>query len=260
MIPGLQMQVRLRDRSIVDVLDLSFRFVTSHAWLHAKVALVTLVPPYALCVWLGVNDHWGIAWIVAFVLGTLAQIPFTMLASKLVFQERATAREAIFAAVGAFPRIFFARIFQALVVVVSCLLCVMPVFFFAPALFFLPEVVLLEGIGFSKGAARAWQLAMSNSGDAFAAWFLLTGAAFASVLVLGDVIGRMLVENLFEISAPETIYTSGGNYLAMLGFWLFVPFCANSRFFIYLNLRTKIEGWDIQARFLALTLRAREVA
>jgi hypothetical protein len=46
----------------------------------------------------------------------------------------------------------------------------------------------------------------------------------------------------------------------MLGFWIFVPFCACSRFFIYLNLRTKIEGWDIQARFLALTLRARGVA
>src|ERR1019366_1372170 len=115
----------------VDVLDLSFRFVTSHAWLHAKVALVVLVPPYALCVWLGASGQWAVAWI-----GALAQTPFTMLASKLVFQERATAREAIFAALGALPRIFFARVFQALAVVVSCLLCVVPIFFFAPALFF----------------------------------------------------------------------------------------------------------------------------
>jgi hypothetical protein len=252
------MQVRLRDRSLVDVLDLSFKFITTHAWLHAKVAFVVLVLPYGLCVWLGENVNWGIAWAAALVLGAFAQTPFTMLASKLVFQERATAREAIFASFGVLPRMVLARFFQAVVITLSLVFCILPVFFFAPAFLFLPEIVLLEGVDFSKAASRAWRLAMSQSGDAFPAWFLLTCATFASAIVLGDLIGRALVENLFEVSPPESTFAVGGNYLAMLGFWIFVPFCAVSRFFIYLNLRTKIEGWDIQARFLALTLRARE--
>jgi hypothetical protein len=257
MIPGLQMRVQLRDRPLLDVIDLSFRFIATHAWLFAKVALAALVLPYALCVWVGDNVNWGVAWIAAFALGALAQTPFTMLASKLVFQERTTAREAIFATFGVLPRIVLARFFQALVLVASSVMCAVPIFFFGPAFLFLPEIVLLEGVNFSNAATRGWRLAMNQSGDAFGAWFLLVLATFASVLLLGDVVGRQLMENVFEISPPETIFTSGGNYLAMLGFWIFVPFCAASRFFIYLNLRTKIEGWDIQARFLALTLRAR---
>ncbi len=254
---GLQMRVQLRDRALLDVIDLAFRFITTHAWLFAKVALVTLVLPYALCVWIGSAVHWGVAWLVAVALGSLAQTPFTMLASKLVFQERTTAREAIFATFRVLPRIVLARFFQAVALTASLVMCFVPVFFFGPAFLFLPEIVLLEGVNFSKAASRGWGLAMNQSGDAFGAWFLLTLTTIASVLLLGDVVGRSLMENVFEISPPESIFTSGGNYLAMFGFWIFVPFCACARFLIYLNLRTKIEGWDIQARFLALTLRAR---
>ncbi len=258
MIPGLQMRVQLRDRALLDVIDLAFRFITTHAWLFAKVALVTLVLPYALCVWIGDEVNWGVAWLVALALGSIAQTPFTMLASKLVFQETTTAREAIFAAFRVLPRVALARFFQAVVLTASLAVCLLPVFFFGPAFLFLPEIVLLEGVSFSTAATRGWRLATSQSGDAFGAWFLLTLATIGSVLLLGDVVGRALMENVFEVSPPETIFTSGGNYLAMIGFWIFVPFCACSRFFIYLNLRTKIEGWDIQARFLALTLRARD--
>jgi len=257
MIAGLQMRVRLRDRPLLDVLDLSFRFITTHAWLYAKVALVALIAPYAACVWLGTNVNWGAGWAAALLLGAFAQTPFTMLASKLVFQERATAREAIFATFGVLPRIVLARIFQALVIGLSTVLCLLPVFFIAPAFLFLPEIVLLEGVPFSKATTRGWRLAMSHSGDAFGAWLFLSIATLASALLLGDVIGRQLLDSVLEISPPDSTFTSGGNYMAMLGFWIFVPFCATSRFLIYLNLRTKLEGWDIQARFLALTLRAR---
>ena len=260
MIPGLQMRVVLRDRSLTDVLDLTFRFMSKHFWLHLKVALVVLVPAYALCVWLGAEVNWAVGWTAALLLGSLAQGPFTMLASKLVFQEHATAREALFSALHAFPRLALARFFQALSLLVSALLCVVPIFFTGPLFLFLPEIVLLEGVGFSQGASRARALALNHTGNAFSAWMLLTIARMGSVLAIGDVAGRQLVQTMLSVSPPESMFTSGGNYLAMAGFWIFVPFCADARFFIYLNLRTKVEGWDIQARFLALTLRAREGA
>ncbi|MEO8878163.1 MAG: hypothetical protein ABI461_21400, partial [Polyangiaceae bacterium] len=233
MIAGLQMRVALRDRSLADVLDLAFRFMTKHFWLHTKVALVAIVPAYALCVWVGTELNWAIGWIAAVMLGALAQAPFTMLASKLVFQEQATAREALFSALRALPRILLARFFQVISLLVSAVMCIFPVFFVGPLFLFLPEIVLLEGVGFSKGASRARALSLNHTGDAVAAWLLLTTATILSALALGDVVGRQLLETLLEITPPDSIFSSGGNYLAMAGFWIFVPFCACARFFIY---------------------------
>ncbi|CAN5747553.1 hypothetical protein BH11MYX4_BH11MYX4_30880 [soil metagenome] len=34
-----------------------------------------------------------------------------------------------------------------------------------------------------------------------------------------------------------------------------IPYVATARFFIYLNVRTRVEGWDVQTRFAALAAR-----
>jgi hypothetical protein len=42
----------------------------------------------------------------------------------------------------------------------------------------------------------------------------------------------------------------------MLGLFAQVPYLATARFFLYLNVRTRAEGWDIQTRFAAIAARA----
>ena len=60
----------------------------------------------------------------------------------------------------------------------------------------------------------------------------------------------------------------GGDYLAHalaeIGDFLgaqprrvaFVPYAATVKFLLYLNVRTRAEGWDVQTRFAALARRA----
>ena len=47
----------------------------------------------------------------------------------------------------------------------------------------------------------------------------------------------------------------------MVRIWLCsmtVPFAATCRFLLYINARTRTEGWDVQTRFAAIAARARE--
>lgn len=52
------------------------------------------------------------------------------------------------------------------------------------------------------------------------------------------------------------MFVDGGSALALLGWWLSVPFVATARFFVYLDIRTRSEGWDIQTRFAGIAARA----
>ena len=68
--------------------------------------------------------------------------------------------------------------------------------------------------------------------------------------------GRSLLEGLLQSAAPSSGLGSGGSLLAAIGFWVFVPYAATVKFLLYLNVRTRTEGWDVQTRFAALARRA----
>ena len=63
-----QARVRFRDRSVLDVLDLSLRFITEHGLSYAKVALVTILPPLLVSIGAGYTLGWGAGWLVALCL------------------------------------------------------------------------------------------------------------------------------------------------------------------------------------------------
>lgn len=258
MIEQMKVRVALRDRPLLDVIDLSLRFVTASWKLYARMAVVTIVPAYAASVWIGYEQDWTLGWALAIGLGAFAQAPFTMLASKLVFEENVTVRAAALASLRALPRLFAARFVQAMALMVGTIMCFVGLLFTGPAVLYLPEVALLEGLPLGKATSRAQRLAFANSGESVMGWMTLALASFFSAWLVGDYLGRTILETIFEITPPEPLFSAGGNYVAMLGFWLGVPIVTTVRFFMYLNMRTKIEGWDIQARFLALTLRAEE--
>lgn len=257
---ALQVRVVLRDRPLLDVVDLALRFVADHWSFYLRAMLIVIVPAYALTLWIGMTDSWGLAWAASIVLAAFAQAPFTILASKLVFEDGASVRAALGGSLRLLPRLAVARFTQAVAMILGGVMCMIGLFYSGPAVFFLPEVALLEGIGIGTALTRSQRLAFANAGDAMIMWLMLAFASLSSVFLLGDYISRLILENLFEVSAPESTFSAGGSYTALLGFWVAIPLIATIRFFFYLNRRTQIEGWDIQARFLALTLRAREAA
>ena len=101
------------------------------------------------------------------------------------------------------------------------------------------------------------RLTSAQSGQAVIAALSLL-VLHAGATFLGDDVGRTVVSDVLQFREPESLWSAGGSSLALIGFWLFVPYVATARFFVYLDLRTRSEGWDIQTRFAAIALRARE--
>jgi hypothetical protein len=64
-----------------------------------------------------------------------------------------------------------------------------------------------------------------------------------------------VLEELLQIHLRPSEEEIGGP-LFMFGMWLAVPLLTTARFFVYLNLRTRREGWDIQTRFAAIAARS----
>ena len=251
-------RVALRPRSVLDVLDLALRFLVTHAGSYARVSVVALLPA-ALVSW-GVarTAGWVWGWIVTVFLGLLVQTPFTALAARLVFQPDVRMGDILGVSLRALPRVLALRIVQVLVVAFGLTIFLVPGLWAGIALFFIVEVAVLERAPFGVAVSRSLRIATGHSGQTLVALLALFGLQLTAI-VLGDVVGRATLVDLFQFSPPEPWWTAGGSSLALAGFWLFIPYVATARFLAYLDLRTRSEGWDIQTRFAAIALRAAEV-
>jgi hypothetical protein len=155
----------------------------------------------------------------------------------------------------ALPRIIGARILQALALAAGVLLLVVPSLWIATIMLFLVEVLVLEHASVGAAFGRAQRIASSQFGEALAALFVLA-VMIAGPVFLFDYAGRELIESILEVRPPPPIWRVGGGWLPLAGFWVALPVVSTARFFVYLNLRTRIEGWDIQTRFAAIATRA----
>jgi hypothetical protein len=244
-------RVALRERPLVDVLDLAVRFCASHAGAFARVSLVVVVPAFALSLAAARAGGWGLGWVVAVALAGLADAPFVALASRLVFTDHVRAREVVRLSARALPGIAAARIAQLVALCACALLSGLPWLWIGPHLFFVVEVLVLERPSVRGALARSARIGKSRFGEAFSALvlLLLVRAAFTA---FADLAGREVMTDLLEVKAPESMFVAGGSWLALAGWWCAVPLLASARFLVYLDVRTRTEGWDIQTRFAAI--------
>jgi hypothetical protein len=250
-------RVVLRQRSVLDVLDLALRFVVAHAGAYARVTLVAVVPA-ALVSWaVARTADWFWGWVATILLALVVQAPFTVLASRLVFEPSVRLRDVLRASVSALPRVFALRFIQALCVTLGLMVFVLPGMWLSMTLLFIIEAAVLEGATVGGAIRRSSRLTSGQSGQAVMASLALL-VLHAGATFLGDDVGRAVLSDLLQFREPESLLSAGGSTLALAGFWLFLPYAATARFFVYLDLRTRSEGWDIQTRFAALALRARE--
>lgn len=252
-----QARVRFRDRSVLDVLDLSLRFMTEHGLSYAKVALVTILPPLLVSIGAGYTLGWGAGWLIALCLAAAAQPAFTVLASRLVFEDGVRVREVLGATLRDAPRVLFVRLIAFLGIVTGLLFLLVPGVWLAVIFSYTSEVLLLERGGIGQSFSRSQRVASSGVGDALLGLVFLVGLWALSVN-LADIAGRALIGELLQFRPPAPYWTSGGGALAMIGVFAAIPYLATARFFLYLNVRTRAEGWDIQTRFAALAARGDE--
>lgn len=244
-------RVALRERPLVDVVDLAIRFCAVHAAAYAKVALVVVVPAFAVSLAAAEAGGWALGWITAIVLAALADAPFVALASRLVFTDRVRAREVVRLSARALPGIALARAAQLVVLLGCCMLAGLPWVWAGPHLVFVVEVLVLEQPHVGGAVRRAARIGKARFGEALSAMvvLLLVRAAFTA---FANLAGRELCASLLELKPPPSMFVVGGSWLGLAGWWCAVPLVASARFLVYLDIRTRTEGWDVQTRFAAL--------
>jgi hypothetical protein len=255
----LRTRVAFRDRSVSDVLDLALRFVVVHGRVYAKVALWTLLPFTLVALAVGFGFGWRMAWLFALPLALIAEIPFTVLASRLVFQDEPSARDVLIASLRDGPRVVFARLLAIVLVMLGAFMFVIPGIWLATIVLFLGEVMLLERASIGQAFGRSQRVASSAMGDVLLGTCLFALLPAAAVLLF-DIAGRTLIGELFQFRPPAPVWSVGGGALATLGVIAQAPYLATARFFLYLNIRTRAEGWDIQTRFAVVAAHANEEA
>ena len=255
----LRARVAFRDRSFADVLDLSLRFSTSHAALYARVSAVVLVVPCALTIAAAHALGWVWGWTVAILTGLAAEVPFTVLASRLVFQEQVSARAVLADSLRDLPRLLWMRVVWLLAVGLTASCLVGPALYVGGATLYVSEVMLLERAGLGAALKRSHRIAGSALGDAALGLMAAIGLPLLAMAV-AEIGGRLVLREVLMFRPPAPFWEAGGSVLLVLGWFAVIPYATTARFFVYLNARTRAEGWDIQTRFAAIAARAKRDA
>jgi hypothetical protein len=255
----MRARVALRERPLLDIVDLAVRFSAAHAAPFAKLSLVVLVPGFLASWAAGELWGWWATWVAAVVLGSFATAPFVALASKLVFADEVRVRDALRAAMAALPRLAGIRFIELLALALSASCSSgLAWIYVGSVLLFVVEVAILEGGRVGGTITRSQRIANGNFGGAAGAMFILLLAPVAAAM-LADAAGREVLGTVLEIKPPPSMFAVGGSWLAMLGWWALLPLVSVLRFFVYLDIRTRTEGWDIQTRFAEIAARAEAV-
>ena len=167
-------------------------------------------------------------------------------------------RQALGAGLRSLPALVLLRLLQVLMLGLAAAFFLLPALWIAALFFFAAEVVVLEGSSVGSSIGRMQRLGTGYFGDVAMAMLAMV-LLYALAILLGDVALGELLEGILQIRLRPSEDEVGGP-LALFAMWLAVPVLTTARFFVYLNLRTRREGWDIQTRFAALAARAREEA
>jgi hypothetical protein len=253
-------RVILRPRTIAELFDLSLRFCTILAGrTYLSLSAIVLVP-CLLAVWAVHHgyERWPLTWAAALALAALVRPVFTIAASRLLFEARPRLRDIFGHLLRRSLTLLLALLFYLLVLGVSAVMLVVPLLFMMVLLTFLDEAVLLEHQGPVRALSRASALLRRRS-PAIVSLRLGQAVAVALFIVSAEQLGHGVVDFVLQLGAPlGDLWDGGGSAYALVGFFLSLPFIATAQFLTYIDGRTRMDGWDIQLRFLAIAARPAE--
>jgi hypothetical protein len=246
--------VVLRTRTIPEVLDLACRVMASKALgLYLRLSALCLLPLLVVCVGLRylLDVGWWFPWLTAVTLASVLQGVFTVAAGRLLFAERVGLREVM----GAYGSRFGAYLGALFL---SRMLLVVSLFLLATRCIFVHEAALLEMASPSAALRRSSRFVLGEGANAFPILVLLFLSQLAIVLT-AELMGQALVEDVLQLGRPlGHLFTQGGSAYALAGYLVSLPYVATARFLLYIDRRTRSDGWDIQVRFMAIAARQRE--
>src|SRR6478735_1496814 len=141
-------RVVVRERSLAEIVDLAVRFtLVLGAGLYVRLGACLLLPSYALCWWLLYSDvSPALVGVLGVALYSLLQLPFTVAAGRLMFNDRVSLAEVLSSSLRLLYRASVARLLALLLLIGGTSIVLAAPLAVARALF-MGEVVVLEGAG-----------------------------------------------------------------------------------------------------------------
>jgi hypothetical protein len=251
-----ELQVEIRPRSHGQTVAIAARMLQHRpgpllvAWLFYSLATVALAALFLLVLeW---HPFW--AWLLTPLLAPVFSSPLVTTIGHLVFTPKVSfglvAGETL-RRLPAFVLLFFVN--RVISVVGLCAL-VVPGLYLWRASWFLGPIVLLEGSPLGASFRRGRRFAAGFQGHVIAHAF--NSAALLLYLgVAGASLGHFLVTKVFGLSfsavANLTVLDAYPHLLGLGAFALAAPFVTLVWFFVYLDVRTRKEGWDLELAFRA---------
>ncbi|TNE85768.1 MAG: hypothetical protein EP330_24335 [Deltaproteobacteria bacterium] len=263
-------RVALRPRDPFEVFDLTFRYLRERLGPLSRLGLLVLVP--WMLVFTGLSWWFeGAFWLapLALIPGPLLQAPFTLGGGRLLFGDDFAVPEITWQSLRRSTALWLGWALQgfgwALVIAIALASNdIVGWAMFAGAMLgasflglfgvFASEAVLLERVGLGRAIRRSGRLSAASGGGALAAtmgrWFLVVWMG-----LVGESVGQALVGFVLQLGSPfgtlwdgyVTPYFLGGMLLAQ-------PLSALYRLLLYVDSRTRSEGWDLQVSLRALGL------
>jgi hypothetical protein len=243
--------IQIRERSFLDLLDLSLYIVRARARLIATTALVGIVPWAALNYWILSNPEFPtFAWIALLLLeAPWATAPLTLVLGDLMFDVPPSIPRMFKTFVASLPALLIGQFLVRGIMLVT-FVC----YPFMPAQYpFLNEVILLERVPAHRQFRRSRALNRGFEGESFVRWLgqLFLGGTFALCFWMSaKTIGSALVGKELTWANPSATDYSGS--LFQTGVWIAIAFFGVYRFFSYIDRRIRLEGWELDLRLKAV--------
>lgn len=248
-------RIVLRPRGAAEVFDLTFRMLRETWAPTARLTAVVALPLWLGCLvacWFS-EGHWAVA-LPPLLLAGAIQAPYTVLVGRMMFADDTTVWEVLTQTLRRTPSLLLG----ALVTTVAFALCSLTCFVALPlvqAVFlYLPETSLLEGVDLQRGLRRSQRLAGARFGLALVgavSWWVLTIWA----AVVGEATWQGLVDTVLQLGTPFGTALTGHVTPGLVGGLILAqPLHAVYRALLYLDARTRSEGWDLQVALRAASL------
>jgi hypothetical protein len=242
--------IQIRERAYLELLDLALLVIRKRPRPLLLAAAGGIAPWALFNSWLMADqERPPTLWLLLYLLeAPWATAPLTVVLGGLMFGQVPGLRAVLGRLARALPTLVFVHL------VVRSLLCLTIVLirWISGRLWFASEVILLEQTTGFKALRRCGQLSSGRSGEFFAHWLGQLGFGLVFTLCFWIGTGSAL-EALFhsEVTWHRPLLADLGNWRFQLGAWIAIAFFAVARFFIYIDQRIRIEGWELRLRLQA---------
>ena len=240
-------RVVLRPRNPFEVFDLTWRFLRVRWEPLAAVAAWLLIPLSVLSVllcWL--TDGHPACLVLPALLALPLQAPFTILTGRLLFSDSVSPREVFSDCARLFPSLMLSWTVRVLGWAATSVTCFLALPIMDTWLAYVSEAALLERVTASRGVRRSLRLASGNPLIALMAggsmWLLAVWMGAAAELT-----GMFVVDTVLQLGSPFGRAQDGVvTPWLLIGLMASQPLAAVYRLFLYVDVRTRVEGWDLQ--------------